>query len=214
MSVGLAARLRYRGKRVVRIREENDGEETEEYYHSSYPDVQPYDGAIASLNNEHMAPLVHHTTNANVLTPAAIYSPSLFTTQCRYFTAVCFIRCAMAITLLELSSARPSNFNTDARTKARKDETRGGREAVQYRQLISRAVTQRLHSPSLDDLTNTKAGDTTVHFLEEWELQERCIARNKARVEAEKLGIPWSKTAHVLACTRSPHSMCITRSDS
>jgi len=47
MSVGLAARLRYRGKRVVSIREEEDGEETEECYHTSYPDTQAYDGAIA-----------------------------------------------------------------------------------------------------------------------------------------------------------------------
>jgi len=120
----------------------------------------------------------------------------------------------MAITLLELSSAKPSNLNTDAHTRVRKDNTNDGLETVQYRQLISRAVTQRLHSPSLDDLTKTKAGVAPVQSLEEWELQERCIARNKARNEAEELGIPWSKTAHLLACTRLPRSMCITRSDS
>jgi len=107
----------------------------------------------------------------------------------------------MAITLLELSSARPATFNTKARTKARKDETRDGQETVQYRQLISRAVTQRLHSPSFDDLIKTKVGDTPAHSLEEWEMQERCIARNKARLEAEELGIPWSKTALLLART-------------
>ena len=120
----------------------------------------------------------------------------------------------MAITLLELSSTKSSNFSTDAHPQAREDETNDGREAVQYRQLISRAVTQRLHSPSLDDLTKTKAGDTHVHSLVQWELQERCIARNKARIETEGLGIPWSKTTHLLACTRSPHSIWITRSDS
>jgi len=120
----------------------------------------------------------------------------------------------MAITLLELSSAKPSNLNTDAHLQAREDETNDGREAVQYRQLISRAVTQRLHSPSLEDLTKTKVGVAPVQSLEEWELQERCIARNKARVEAEKLGISWSKTARLLACTRPPHPICITRSDS
>ncbi|KAI4954518.1 hypothetical protein J4E91_002231 [Alternaria rosae] len=118
----------------------------------------------------------------------------------------------MAITLLEMGSIKPSNFNTDVYPQARKDATNDGRAAVQYRQLISRAVTQRLHSPSLDDLTKTNLGDVPVHSLEEWELQERCIARNKARTEAEELGIPWTQfirdvenaalQVHVLTPTR------------
>jgi len=120
----------------------------------------------------------------------------------------------MAITLLELSSTKRSDSNNHAYPQAHEDETDDDREAVQYRQLISRAVTQRLHSPSLDDLTKTKAGDVPIHSLEEWELQERCIARSKARIEAGELGIPWSKITHFLACIRSPHPICITRSDS
>ncbi|KAI4960379.1 hypothetical protein J4E86_002001 [Alternaria arbusti] len=118
----------------------------------------------------------------------------------------------MAITLLELSSAKPSNFNTDVHTRARKDKINSGQEGVQYRQLISRAVTQRLHSPSLDDLTKKKAGDAPVHSLEQWELQERCIARSKARTEAEELGIPWTQFIHdVESATLQVHVLTPTR---
>ncbi|KAI4629473.1 uncharacterized protein J4E87_003737 [Alternaria ethzedia] len=122
------------------------------------------------------------------------------------------VRCVMAITLLELSSAKPSNFNTDVHTRARKDKTNNDQEAVQYRQLISRAVTQRLHSPSLDDLTKTKVGVTPVQSLEEWELQERCIAQSKARIEAEELGIPWTQLVHdVESTTLQVHVLTPTR---
>lgn len=180
------------------------------YWHASYPDPQANDGAIVAFNNEHMARLFHHTTNANLLITVAIYSPSLCTAPCPYFIAVYFRRCVMAITMLEMGSTKPSNFNTDVHPQARKDATNDGRAAVQYRQLISRAVTQRLHSPSLDDLTKTNLGDAPVHSLEEWELQERCIARNKARTEAEELCIPWSKTARLLACDGPAHIECYT----
>ena len=111
----------------------------------------------------------------------------------------------MATRSLELSSARPSYFNTDVHTRARKAKTNNVQEAVQYRQLISRAVTQRLHSPSLEDLTKTAAGNIIAHTLEEWEIQERCIARIKARNEAEEFGIPWSKTA--LLARTGPHQI-------
>jgi len=116
----------------------------------------------------------------------------------------------MAITLLELSSAKSSNLNTDAHTRVRKDNTNDVLETVQYRQLISRAVTQRLHSPSLDDLTKTQVGVAPVQSLEEWELQERCIARNKSRIEAEELGIPWCKNACLFARTGLPQIDCHT----
>jgi len=86
MSAGLATQLRHCGMRVLHIREEEDGEEIEEF--ASCTDSQAYNGAIASFNNEHMARLVHHTTNATVLTPAALYLPSLCTTSCAYFIAV------------------------------------------------------------------------------------------------------------------------------
>ncbi|KAI4658977.1 uncharacterized protein J4E79_006737 [Alternaria viburni] len=118
----------------------------------------------------------------------------------------------MTITLLKLSSAKPSNFNNDAHTRVRKENTNDGLETVQYRQLISRAVTQRLHSPSLDDLTKTKAGVAPIQSLEEWELQERCIARNKARNEAEELGIPWTRFIRdVESATLQVHVLTPTR---
>lgn len=106
----------------------------------------------------------------------------------------------MAITLEELDPAKSSSFNTNAYPKGQKDAIDDGKREVQYRQLISRAVTQRLHSPSLDDLTKTDVNDTLAHTLEAWEVQERCIARNKAWIETEMLGIPWSKTVLPLAC--------------
>jgi hypothetical protein len=59
---------------------------------------------------------------------------------------------------------------------------------VQYRQLISRAVTQRLHSPSLSHL---KFQDVRADTLEAWELRERLISRDKARLETKILGVAW-----------------------
>lgn len=50
---------------------------------------------------------------------------------------------------------------------------------IEYRQLISRAVTQRLHSP-LDDVS----GD-------QWEIDERRTAQAKARARLCKLGVTW-----------------------
>jgi hypothetical protein len=59
---------------------------------------------------------------------------------------------------------------------------------VQYRQLVSRAVTQRLHSPSL---SHVRFEDLHADTFEAWELRERLIARDKAILETEKLGITW-----------------------
>ncbi|KAF2249470.1 hypothetical protein BU26DRAFT_595370 [Trematosphaeria pertusa] len=55
--------------------------------------------------------------------------------------------------------------------------------AVQYRQLVSRAVTQRLHSLSLDDLT-TFSGDA-------WEKTDRVKARERVRRDVQLLGVAW-----------------------
>jgi hypothetical protein len=98
----------------------------------------------------------------------------------------------MAIALRILDSADLARSKANAHPEVQQDIPCEEGKKVQYRQLVSRAVTQRLHSSSLEDLTKTTVDTTPAHTLEEWELQERCIARNKARVEAEMLGIPWS----------------------
>jgi hypothetical protein len=51
---------------------------------------------------------------------------------------------------------------------------------IEYRQLISRAITQRLHSS-----TPTKSS------LDAWELAERKVAQTKARERLGKLGVTW-----------------------
>jgi hypothetical protein len=58
---------------------------------------------------------------------------------------------------------------------------------VQYRQLVSRAATQRLHSPSLDRIPSAQH-----NVFETWEMQERQQAREKARMHAQSLGVSWS----------------------
>ncbi|KAH8701289.1 hypothetical protein GQ44DRAFT_55837 [Phaeosphaeriaceae sp. PMI808] len=78
---------------------------------------------------------------------------------------------------------------------------------VHYRQLVSRAVTQRLHSPSLDNLRPT-SGDS----ITKWELGERTYAREKAKVHTGALGVTWDRfvedvrnaeqEVHILAPTR------------
>jgi hypothetical protein len=55
--------------------------------------------------------------------------------------------------------------------------------STQYRQLVSRAATQRLHSPSLDQASPSLA--------EAWEFHERRIAREKARQQLRYLGVSW-----------------------
>ncbi|CAE7013116.1 hypothetical protein PTTW11_02454 [Pyrenophora teres f. teres] len=85
-------------------------------------------------------------------------------------------------------------------------------KAVQYRQLISRATTQRLHSTSLDNLAQLQGHGIMDNTVEAWELRERGIARKKAQAAIQQLGIPWdcfvhdienaSAEVHVLTPTR------------
>jgi hypothetical protein len=62
--------------------------------------------------------------------------------------------------------------------------------SVQYRQLVSRGATQRLHSPSLDHPLQTSN--------DAWEFNERQIARGKARRHIQTLGVPWSMYSNPL----------------
>ncbi|KAH8639731.1 hypothetical protein IG631_07501 [Alternaria alternata] len=110
----------------------------------------------------------------------------------------------MAITLQERQSSKSSNAHTKGYSRTQRNATNDDR-GVQYRQLVSRAVTQRLHSPSLDDLTKTDVANKLAHPLKTWETQERSIARDKARIEAKMLDIPWKSATlevHVLTPTR------------
>ncbi|KAG9190828.1 hypothetical protein G6011_08916 [Alternaria panax] len=117
----------------------------------------------------------------------------------------------MAITLQAPNSAKPPNVHTEASSTTQRNETDDDR-GVQYRQLISRAVTQRLHSPSLDGIMKTDVGDNFAHPLEAWETQERCTARDKAQTEAEILGIPWAQFVRdVESATREVHVLTPTR---
>jgi hypothetical protein len=58
---------------------------------------------------------------------------------------------------------------------------------VQYRQLVSRAATQRLHSPSLD-----RRPSPQHNVFDIWEIQERQQARARAGIHARSLGVSWS----------------------
>ena len=64
-------------------------------------------------------------------------------------------------------------------------------KAMQYRQLISRATTQRFHSASLDGLTQPQHYGIMDKTVEAWELRELAIARAKAQATIGQLGIPW-----------------------
>ena len=69
---------------------------------------------------------------------------------------------------------------------------------VQYRQLISRATTQRLHSPSLDNLSKLQQCVISATTVEAWELRERAIARGKTKAALSKLGVPWGNVSRFL----------------
>lgn len=66
---------------------------------------------------------------------------------------------------------------------------------VQYRQLVSRATTQRLHSASLDNLTKLQDCVISATTVEAWELRERAIARGKTKAALRNLGITWGNVS-------------------
>lgn len=57
---------------------------------------------------------------------------------------------------------------------------------IEYRQLVSRAVTQRLHSLAPN------------HDLDEWEVEERIVAKAKAQRRLQRLGVTWGTSAVTL----------------
>jgi hypothetical protein len=59
---------------------------------------------------------------------------------------------------------------------------------IEYRQLVSRAVTQRLHSPA------------PSHDLDEFEVEERIVAKAKAHQRLRRLGVTWGNSAVTLHC--------------
>jgi hypothetical protein len=79
---------------------------------------------------------------------------------------------------------------------------------VQYRQLVSRAATQRLHSPSLDE--DLPAGDNK--FLT-WEMNERRKARNKAKMQVCMFDRSWSTFPRIDTHIRSNlcRGLCVGR---
>jgi hypothetical protein len=83
---------------------------------------------------------------------------------------------------------RPTSYTPSTLERELSEELTTEELEVQYRQLISRAVTQRLHSPSLSHL---KFQDVRADTLEAWELHERLISRDKARLETKMLGVAW-----------------------
>jgi len=82
------------------------------------------------------------------------------------------------------------NINYDTRIRSGQ-ETATEDKAVQYRQLISRATTQRFHSTSVDDLTQIEDCGIMDNTVEAWELRERAVARAKAQATILQLDIPW-----------------------
>lgn len=58
---------------------------------------------------------------------------------------------------------------------------------VEYRQLVSRASTQRLHSPSLSNTRKLLASDP----LAQWELDERRMSKARMEERIRFLGINW-----------------------
>jgi hypothetical protein len=61
---------------------------------------------------------------------------------------------------------------------------------IEYRQLVSRSSTQRLHSPSLDHLPRV-----TTKSLVQWEIDDRKTSRAKAQQQLSVLGVSWSRMA-------------------
>jgi hypothetical protein len=61
---------------------------------------------------------------------------------------------------------------------------------IEYRQLVSRSSTQRLHSPSLDPLGHVKTDNPR-----QWEIDDRKKSRAKAQQQLRMLGVSWSKAA-------------------
>ncbi|KAI2482203.1 hypothetical protein Ptr902_06584 [Pyrenophora tritici-repentis] len=130
----------------------------------------------------------------------------------------------MASSFRSLSLCNPCSTEYNTGFSSQQD-TATEDKAVQYRQLISRATTQRLHSTSLEDLTRLERYIIMGSAVEAWELQERVIARGKAQAAIRKLGIPWEhfvqdvKNAgaeiHVLTPTRyeAPSSIPYTNQD-
>jgi hypothetical protein len=59
---------------------------------------------------------------------------------------------------------------------------------VQYRQLVSRAMTQRLHTPSLSSRPSSTI-DTNIDIFKAWEKAEREQAKEKAKAHADTLGV-------------------------
>jgi len=82
------------------------------------------------------------------------------------------------------------SINYDTRIRSRQ-ETATEDKAVQYRQLISRATTQRFHSTLLDDLTQVENRGIMDNTVETWELREHAVARAKAQAMIRQLDIPW-----------------------
>ncbi|KAF1833462.1 hypothetical protein BDW02DRAFT_475505, partial [Decorospora gaudefroyi] len=71
---------------------------------------------------------------------------------------------------------------------------------TQYRQLISRAATQRLHSPSLDNLPLDFTPNPNPDTMQAWETQERLTARQKAHATLQYLGISWEQFVCDIQC--------------
>jgi hypothetical protein len=59
---------------------------------------------------------------------------------------------------------------------------------IEYRQLVSRSSTQRLHSPSLDYSRRAKTDN-----LIQWEIDDRQKSRAKVQQHIRMLGVSWSK---------------------
>ena len=107
----------------------------------------------------------------------------------------------MTSALQEILGTRNPSFARRAVTPTQPPDDPPSRQ-VQYRLLVSRAVTQRLHSPSL-----AEAPSSAVNTVEEWEKQDRRFAKANVEAGARLLGVSWRRSTDFMSLSRLPNKL-------
>jgi len=150
-----------------------------------------YNWLVRPLNDEHMAcPLQSNNKRLSLESHLQMTYFILDSLSLTLPTLVVFHTTPMPSSLHSFNFGNMLNINYDTRIRSGQ-ETATEDKAVQYRQLISRATTQRFHSTSVDDLTQIEDCGIMDNTVEAWELRERAVARAKAQATILQLDIPW-----------------------
>ena len=91
---------------------------------------------------------------------------------------------------VEHRSYTPSRTHRPLSTSTQPSEqTKYGHQSKKYRLLVTRGVTQRLHSPSLEALLSS---DDAEDEEEGWIREDRQFSKARVVEELRYLGVPWS----------------------